>query len=238
MRAQRARRRRAVLHGAPPGAAQRERDPVRRRRRAAKCQAREPDRVCAASVRGVSLQRRSRDGERRMEDLFDVGNDTRATRTLPLTTSAAEIQVFDIRITGTRELAWRTLFEGFQQLKVITFSASVPAILDVAQMFEDVEITFGSERVLSQRARRPRAGEQRDRLPVHRCARRPEGVHRAPRAAGSVGAWRAAARARPRRHASVPVAAPGAEPRQALPHGGARAAFAWSPAPPTSASPR
>ena len=33
---------------------------------------------------------------------------------------------------------------------MITFSASVPAILDVAQMFEDVEITFGSERVLSQ----------------------------------------------------------------------------------------
>jgi hypothetical protein len=85
-----------------------------------------------------------------MEDLFDVGNDTRAAPTLPLTTRAAEIQVFDIRITGTRELAWRTLFEGFQHLKVITFSASVPAILEVAQMFEDVEITFGSERVLSQ----------------------------------------------------------------------------------------
>ena len=34
-------------------------------------------------------------------------------------------------------------------LKAITFSASVPAILDVAALFEDVEITFGSERVLS-----------------------------------------------------------------------------------------
>ena len=37
-----------------------------------------------------------------MEDLFDVGSETRAAPTLPLTTSAAEIQVFDIRVTGTR----------------------------------------------------------------------------------------------------------------------------------------
>lgn len=32
---------------------------------------------------------------------------------------------------------------------MITFSASVPAMLDVAEISEDVEITFGSERVLS-----------------------------------------------------------------------------------------
>ncbi len=84
-----------------------------------------------------------------MEDLFDVGSEPGAAATLPVATGATDIQVFDIRITGTREVAWRTLFEGFQCLKVITFSASVPAILDVAQMFDDVEITFGSERVLS-----------------------------------------------------------------------------------------
>jgi hypothetical protein len=83
-----------------------------------------------------------------MEDLFDIGSETGVGPTLPLA-SGAEVQVFDIRITGTREVAWRALFEGFQRLKVLTFSASVPAILDIAQMFEDVEITFGSERVLS-----------------------------------------------------------------------------------------
>jgi hypothetical protein len=81
-----------------------------------------------------------------MEDLFDLGAETAA---LPLGSSVPEIQVYDIRVLGTREVSWRSLFEGFQTLEVITFSASVPAILDVARMFEDVEITFGSERVLS-----------------------------------------------------------------------------------------
>ena len=84
-----------------------------------------------------------------MEDLFDVAAEGQEPPALPLATGGADIQVFDIAITGTRELAWRALFEGFQNLRAITFSASVPAILDVAEMFDDVEITFGSERVLS-----------------------------------------------------------------------------------------
>jgi hypothetical protein len=84
-----------------------------------------------------------------MEDLFDVAAEGQEPPTLPLATGGADIQVFDIAITGAREIAWRALFEGFQTLRAITFSASVPAILDVAQMFDDVEITFGSERVLS-----------------------------------------------------------------------------------------
>jgi hypothetical protein len=84
-----------------------------------------------------------------MEELFDLAAGTRATPVLPLAAGVDQIQVFDIRVLGTREVEWRALFEGFRTLKVITFSASVPAILDVAQMFEDLEITFGSERVLS-----------------------------------------------------------------------------------------
>ena len=84
-----------------------------------------------------------------MEDLFDVGIGTREASDSPHEAGSAEIQVFDIKVLGTRAVPWRDLFEGFQTLKVITFSASVPAILDVAQMFDDVEITFGSERVLS-----------------------------------------------------------------------------------------
>ena len=59
------------------------------------------------------------------------------------------ILVFDIVVQGIREAAWRDLFEGFRSLKAITFSASVPAILEVVELFDDIEITFGSERVLS-----------------------------------------------------------------------------------------
>jgi NgoFVII restriction endonuclease N-terminal PLD domain len=84
-----------------------------------------------------------------MEDLFDAALGSQASPTLPLSSGTDKIQVFDIRVLGDREVEWCELFEGFETLKVITFSASVPAILDVAQMFEDIEITFGSERVLS-----------------------------------------------------------------------------------------
>lgn len=59
------------------------------------------------------------------------------------------IRVFDITVQNVRDAHWQDLFQGFERLQALTFSASVPAILDVAAFFDDVEITFGSERVLS-----------------------------------------------------------------------------------------
>jgi hypothetical protein len=87
-----------------------------------------------------------------MNDLFDS-----ATCPVPAAPDAeprralehGRILAFDIEVKGARESAWQDLFQGFRCLKAITFSASVPAILDVAALFDDVEITFGSERVLS-----------------------------------------------------------------------------------------
>jgi hypothetical protein len=87
-----------------------------------------------------------------MEDLFDPAALARsATEQAQLQTAAERdrILVFDVAIRNSRETTWQDLFEGFRTLKAITFSASVPAILDVGRMFGDVEITFGSERVLS-----------------------------------------------------------------------------------------
>ena len=84
-----------------------------------------------------------------MADLFEPAAHMQGAPTLSPSAEAAEILVFDIAVKGSRRLPWRALFEGFRTLKVITFSASVPAILDVARLFDDVEITFGSERVLS-----------------------------------------------------------------------------------------
>ena len=86
-----------------------------------------------------------------MEDLFDAAAPISAVGEAP-SPGAAErerILVFDIVVQGTREIAWREFFHGFRSLKALTFSASVPAILDVVELFEDVEITFGSERVLT-----------------------------------------------------------------------------------------
>jgi NgoFVII restriction endonuclease len=87
-----------------------------------------------------------------MNDLFDAAirpapaaPDVEPRRAL----EGEPILVFDIAVQGARETAWHELFQGFSSLKAITFSASVPAILDVVALFDDVEITFGSERVLS-----------------------------------------------------------------------------------------
>jgi hypothetical protein len=87
-----------------------------------------------------------------MVDLFDPAAPAKPADEQAQLRSAAErerILVFDIIVRGARETVWQDLFQGFRAFKVITFSASVPAILDAARLFEDVEITFGSERVLS-----------------------------------------------------------------------------------------
>jgi hypothetical protein len=87
-----------------------------------------------------------------MNDLFDTLGSPRSE------TVAADpdgvrpgksIRVFDIAVQNVRDARWQDLFQGFDRLQALTFSASVPAILDVAALFDDVEITFGSERVLS-----------------------------------------------------------------------------------------
>ncbi len=85
-----------------------------------------------------------------MNDLFDTTGSPRPHSARPDGQhSGPSIRVFDITVERVRETGWRELFEGFDRLRALTFSASVPAILDVAALFEDVEITFGSERVLS-----------------------------------------------------------------------------------------
>jgi hypothetical protein len=82
-----------------------------------------------------------------MVDLFDPAAPTRPAAEqaqLRRDPEREKILVFDIIVRRARETIWRDLFQGFRTLKAITFSASVPAILDVAQLFEDVEITFGA----------------------------------------------------------------------------------------------
>jgi hypothetical protein len=42
-----------------------------------------------------------------------------------------------------------SLFGGFERLKAITYSSGLDIILELTAMFKDVEVTFGSERILS-----------------------------------------------------------------------------------------
>jgi hypothetical protein len=59
------------------------------------------------------------------------------------------LTVFHAELISTEKTNWRELFEGFDHLKAITYSSGLEAILQLAEMFTDVEITFGSERILS-----------------------------------------------------------------------------------------
>jgi hypothetical protein len=61
----------------------------------------------------------------------------------------ALLTVFHAELLSQEQTNWRDLFNGFDHLKVITYSSSLEAILQLAEMFSDIEITFGSERILS-----------------------------------------------------------------------------------------
>ena len=83
-----------------------------------------------------------------MNDLFDSAADGVGG----LLDSSSGIELFEAMLVGQRRSLVRSghvLFEGYDTLKVITFSAGVPAILGIVELFQDVEITFGSERILA-----------------------------------------------------------------------------------------
>ena len=83
-----------------------------------------------------------------MNDLFDSAADGVGG----LSIQASGIELFEAVLVGQRRSLVRSghvLFEGYDTLKVITFSAGVPAILGIVELFQDVEITFGSERILA-----------------------------------------------------------------------------------------
>jgi len=57
--------------------------------------------------------------------------------------------VFRAEMIGCEEVSWRELFGGFERLKAITYSSGLDLILELTAMFKEVEVTFGSERILS-----------------------------------------------------------------------------------------
>jgi hypothetical protein len=59
------------------------------------------------------------------------------------------LTVFGAELVGCKEASWRELFSGFDRLKAITYSSGLDIILELTEMFKDVEVTFGSERILS-----------------------------------------------------------------------------------------
>jgi hypothetical protein len=59
------------------------------------------------------------------------------------------LTIFRVEMVAQEEANWRDLFDGLESLKIITYSSGLDIILELAGMFADVEVTFGSERILS-----------------------------------------------------------------------------------------
>lgn len=84
---------------------------------------------------------RSRTGRQTIPD--DLFANTR------LKPAAKPLTVFRAELIGCEEAGWEDLFAGYTSLKAITFSSSVEMLLRLAERLDDVEIVFGSERILS-----------------------------------------------------------------------------------------
>jgi hypothetical protein len=59
------------------------------------------------------------------------------------------LTVFRADLLASEQATWQELFAGFDTLKAITFSSSLEFLLRLAERLADVEIVFGSERILS-----------------------------------------------------------------------------------------
>jgi hypothetical protein len=62
---------------------------------------------------------------------------------------ARPLTVFRAALIASEPASWEELFDGFATLKAITFSSSIELLLRLADRLEDMEIVFGSERILT-----------------------------------------------------------------------------------------
>jgi hypothetical protein len=63
--------------------------------------------------------------------------------------AARPLTVFHAQLLGREQTSWEELFDGFTTLKAITFSSSLAFLVRLVPRFEDAEIVFGAESILS-----------------------------------------------------------------------------------------
>ena len=76
-----------------------------------------------------------------------MADDLFAAAALPA--KAAPLTVFRAELVSHGPASWEELFEGYTSLKAITFSSSMEFLLRLADRLDDMEVVFGSERILS-----------------------------------------------------------------------------------------
>lgn len=62
---------------------------------------------------------------------------------------APQLEVMHSQLIERQRTNWRDLMAGFTHFRGVTFSSSIPALLEVADLFDDAEIIFASERTLT-----------------------------------------------------------------------------------------
>ena len=76
-----------------------------------------------------------------------MADDLFAAAALPA--KSAPLTVFRAELISHGPASWEELFEGYTSLKAITFSSSMEFLLRLADRLDDMEVVFGSERILS-----------------------------------------------------------------------------------------
>ncbi len=66
------------------------------------------------------------------------------------------LDVIEVKYVNSHRMKWRELFDGFDDIKIITFSSGMDFVSQLLGMFKSAEVIFGCERILS--------GEQNDVL--------------------------------------------------------------------------
>src|ERR1700759_107122 len=67
----------------------------------------------------------------------------------PPKTGSPPLTVFRAELLSHGPANWDELFTGYTTLKAITFSSSMEFLLRLADRLDDMEVVFGSERILS-----------------------------------------------------------------------------------------
>lgn len=64
-------------------------------------------------------------------------------------TKTGSIDVVEMSFVGAQTMDWKSLFEGYQRLYAITYSSSVGFVCNLVNMFQNAEIIFGFEDVMT-----------------------------------------------------------------------------------------
>ena len=84
-----------------------------------------------------------------MDNLSLFGEIEQGTMIESINHSGETLDVVRMEFIEAETLRWQDLFSGFDTLRAITYSSAIGFVYQLADMFEDVEVIFGSEDVLS-----------------------------------------------------------------------------------------